>query len=67
MPFNLTVAQLNQLMTIEKRGAGYFVTLRGGQTITGNNFLYISAQIKKRFNLEISALQLIQVLDSKQS
>lgn len=67
MPFNLTVAQLNQLMTIEKRGTGYFVTLRGGQTITGNNFLYISAQIKKRFNLEISALQLIQVLDNKQS
>ena len=63
MPFNLTLAQIETLMKIEKIGASYFVELRGGQTLTGNNFFFIAKQIKERFQLEVSAVQLKKIFD----
>ena len=67
MSFNLTLAQIETLMKIEKRGVGYFVELKGGQTLTGNNFFFIAKQIKERFDLEVTALQLQTILDKDKS
>ena len=54
-------------MTIEKRGTSFFVELKGGQTITGKNFFYIADQIKQRFQLEVTALQLQKIFDKDKS
>ena len=45
-------------MTIEQRGTNYYIKLRGGQTVNGKNFFYLAKQIKERFDLEVTALQL---------
>ena len=45
-------------MTIEQRGTNFHIQLRGGQTINGRNFFYLAKQLKERFDLEVTALQL---------
>ena len=67
MPFRLTIEEIKILMTIEKRGTSFCVELRGGQTIIGKNFFYIADQIKQRFQLEVTALQLQKILDNNKS
>jgi len=70
MAENLTkdkIEEIKILMTIEKRGTSFFVELKGGQTITGKNFFYIADQIKQRFQLEVTALQLQTILDKDKS
>ena len=67
MPFRLTIEEIKILMTIEKRGTSFFVELKGGQTITGKNFFYIADQIRERFKLEVTALQLQKIFDKDKS
>ena len=67
MPFLLTIEQIKMLVTIEQRGSTFYVELKGGQTITGKNFFYIADQIKQRFQLEVTALQLQTILDKDKS
>jgi hypothetical protein len=50
-------------MSIVKQGAGFYVELKGGQGFVGNNFLYIARQIRERFKIEISAVQLKNLFD----
>jgi len=66
MALRLTFGQIEKLMKICKQGAGYYVELNGGQGFAGNNLLYISRQIKDRFSLEVSALQLKKLFDKNQ-
>ena len=47
-----------QTRLISKCGTNYYIQLRGGQTINGRNFFYLAKQIKERFDLEVTALQL---------
>tara|TARA_Y100000593_G_scaffold90279_1_gene176353 strand:- start:44 stop:247 length:204 start_codon:yes stop_codon:yes gene_type:complete len=63
MPFRLTIEQIKMLISIEKIGTSFCVELKGGQTITGKNLFYIADQIKQRFHLQVTALQLQAVLD----
>jgi hypothetical protein len=67
MPFLLTIEQIKMLVTIEQRGSTFHVELKGGQTITGKNFFYLAHQIKERFDLEVTALQLQTILDKDKS
>lgn len=66
MPFRLTIEQIEIMMKVEKSGTTFFVRLRGGQTIFGNNFFYLAEQIKERFDFEVSALQLKKLFDKNQ-
>ena len=50
-------------MSIVKQGAGFYVELKGGQGFAGNNFLYISRQIRERFKIEVSAIELKKLFD----
>ena len=66
MALRLTFKQIEQLMIVCKQGAGYYVELNGGQGFAGKNFFYISRQIKDRFALEVSAVQLKKLFDKNQ-
>ncbi len=57
---------MQNLMTVEKRGAGFFVEFKGGQAISGGNFFFIAKQIKERFDFEVSAIQLKKLFDKNQ-
>tara|TARA_R100000152_G_C6707751_1_gene135965 strand:+ start:286 stop:489 length:204 start_codon:yes stop_codon:yes gene_type:complete len=67
MPFNLTLAQIEMLLKIEKNGTTFSVRLRGGQIVFGKNFFYLADQIKQRFDLEVTALQLEKIFDKDKS
>ena len=67
MPFQLTIEEINILMTIEKSGTTFSVRLRGGQMVFGKNFFYLADQIKERFQLEVTALQLQKIFDKNKS
>jgi hypothetical protein len=67
MPFQLTIEEINILMTIEKSGTTFSVRLRGGQMVFGKNFFYIADQIRERFQLEVTALQLQKIFDKDKS
>jgi len=67
MPFNLTLAQIEMLLKIEKNGTTFSVRLRGGQMVFGKNFFYLADQIKQRFDLEVTALQLQKIFDKDKS
>ena len=67
MPFNLTLAQIEMLLKIEKNGTTFSVRLRGGQMVFGKNFFYLADQIKQRFDLEVTALQLEKIFDKDKS
>jgi hypothetical protein len=67
MAFNLSLDQIIKLMTIEQRGTNYYIQLRGGQTINGKNFFYLAKQIKERFDLEVTALQLKTIFHKNKS
>ena len=67
MPFNLTLAQIEMLLKIEKNGTTFSVRLRGGQIVFGKNFFYLADQIKQRFDLEVTALQLQKIFDKDKS
>jgi len=67
MPFNLTLAQIEMLLKIEKNGTTFSVRLKGGQMLFGKNFFYLAHQIKERFDLEVTALQLQTILDKDKS
>ena len=57
---------MQNLMTVEKRGAGFFVEFKGGQAISGGNFFFIAKRIKERFDFEVSAIQLKKLFDKNQ-
>ena len=61
--WKLNTQQIESIMSIVKQGAGFYVELKGGQGFVGNNFLYIARQIRERFKIEISAVQLKNLFD----
>ena len=67
MPFRLNIEQIEIMMKIQKDGTTFSVRLRGGQMVFGKNLFYIADQIKERFDLEITALQLEKIFDKDKS
>jgi len=67
MPFRLNIEQIEIMMKIQKDGTTFSVRLRGGQMVFGKNLFYIADQIKERFDLEVSALQLQKILNKDKS
>lgn len=67
MPFRLTTKEIETMMKIEKSGTTFSVRLRGGQMVFGKNFFYLADQIKERFHLEVTALQLQKIFDKDKS
>lgn len=67
MPFRLTIEEIETMMKIQKSGTTFSVRLRGGQMVFGKNFFYLADQIKERFHLEVTALQLQKIFDKDKS
>ena len=67
MPFRLNIEQIEIMMKIEKNGTTFSARLRGGQKVFGKNFFYLADQIKERFDLEVTALQLQKIFDKDKS
>jgi len=63
--FRPTFDQIKNLIQISKVGNHYEIDFIGGQCVSGKNFFYISDQIRLRFDLEITPLQLKKIFEDK--